>query len=340
MTANEFKSELKQLAGGYLFCGEEDYLKRHYLSAARDIVVGKDDFFNRIIITQDNYSPSFLMSSIESLPVMNEKKFIEVLGLNFNDMKEQELDEFIDVLQKLPKYEYNVLVVYAYFDSFDIGTPKKPSKVFTKISSVIKPVIFSRETPARLASWVSKHFSSELIIALPDAVNALLKKCGNDMSVLASEIQKLCWYLKENGRDRLTEADVELVAADSKETIAFEFTDAILNGRVSSALSILNGFRLKKEKPEIILSGISKTICDMYAIKILVDSGISATEISQKLGIHSYRVGIYIKSIANVEINKLRKLADICYDADIRIKFSTLDSYSVLDRLAVEATIR
>ncbi len=340
MTANEFKSELKRLVGGYLFCGDEDYLKRHYLSAAREATIGKDDFFNRIIITEDNYSPSFLMSSIESLPVMSEKKFIEMFGINFNEMKEQELDDFIEIISKLPNYEYNVLIVFAYPDSIDIGTQKKPSKLYTKLSSVMKPVVFARETPARLSAWVAKHFSSELIIALPDSVNALIDKCGNDMSILASEIKKLCWYLKENGRDRLTEADVMLVSADSKETQAFEFTDAILNGRPSTALSILSEFRLKKEKPEIVLSGISKTVCDMYAIKVLLDSGVSPLEISQKLGIHSYKVTIYTRSVSKVDINKLRKLADICYDADIRIKFSSLDSYSVLDRLAVEATLR
>ena len=119
MTASEFRNELKHLSGGYLFCGEEDYLMRHYLAAARDSVVAKDDIFNRIIITSDNYSPDVLMSALESLPVMSDRKFIEISGLPLGDMKEQDTDDLCDILSRLPEYEYNILIIYADADNFD-----------------------------------------------------------------------------------------------------------------------------------------------------------------------------------------------------------------------------
>ena len=51
MTPSEFRTELKKLKGGYLFCGEEDYLKRHYLSSLRKTAVEEGDVFNHIIIS-------------------------------------------------------------------------------------------------------------------------------------------------------------------------------------------------------------------------------------------------------------------------------------------------
>ncbi len=340
MTANEFKSELKHLSGGYFFCGEEDYLKRYYIGAARDAVTEKNDIFNRILITADNYSSEFLMSSIESLPVMNDRKYIEISGLPFDEMKEQDLDDMTEVLSKLPDYEYNVLIIYADSENFDAGTQKQPSKLLKKFSSVVKPVFFPRETPARLAAWVAKHFSAELVVAPPDAVNALLGKCGCDMSVLSSEIEKLCWYLKASQREKLTEADVALVTSESKEIAAFDFTNAILDGKVSKALSILTELRLKKEKPEMILSGISKVICELCAVKTLMESGAGAQIIAQKLKMHPFKTGLYMKSASATDSDKLRRLASICYDADIRIKSTPLDSYVILDRLTVESATR
>ena len=159
MTASEFRNELKHLSGGYLFCGEEDYLMRHYLAAARDSVVAKDDIFNRIIITSDNYSPDVLMSALESLPVMSDRKFIEISGLPLGDMKEQDTDDLCDILSRLPEYEYNILIIYADADNFDPGTAKTPSKLFKKLPPAVKPVMFPRETPARLASVSYTHLT-------------------------------------------------------------------------------------------------------------------------------------------------------------------------------------
>lgn len=340
MTASEFKNELKHLSGGYLFCGEEDYLMRHYLAAARNSVVSKEDIFNRVIITEDNYSPDTLMSAIEALPVMNDRRFIEIFGLPLNDFKEQDTDELCDVLSRLPQYEYNILILYADADNFDPGSVKAPSKLLKKFSAVIKPVLFPRESPSRLATWTAKHFAAGLIIAPPDAVNLLISRCGCDMSALASEIEKLTCYLKAMGREKLTEEDVALVSSESREIAAFDFANAILEGKTGKALSILSDLRLKKERPEIILSGITRVICDLCAVKALLESGANSQTVAQRLKMHSYKAGLYIKSASGTDSAKLKRLASICYDADIRIKSTPLDSYSVLDRLTVEASMR
>lgn len=340
MTPVEFKQELKNLRGGYFFCGEEDYLKKYYFDAAAKAVMPDDDVFNRVCINRDNYSPETLMSAITALPVMAERKLIEVTDLPLSEMTDTETDELISVLSSLPDYEYNVLLMSVGSDGFDMGTPKQPSKTMKKFSEVLKPVVFAKETPARLASWCAKHFSSERIIALPDTVSALLDRCGCDMYNLSSEIAKLCFYLKQNGRDRLTVDDVVNVASESKEIAAFDFANAILDGKTDAAISILNELEARKEKPEIILSGITRVVCDLYAVKLLTDGGVNAQAISSKLKMHEYKAKLYVKSVSKTDASALSSLVKSCYDADIKIKSTPLDSYAVLDRLAIQASLR
>ncbi len=340
MKAADFKAELKRLVGGYLFYGEEDYLKSHYLEAARDCVTDKGDFFNRIIITADNYSPELLMSHIEALPVMSEKKFIEISGLSLNDMKESEISELTEILGRLKEYEYNVLIIVTNTENFDEGTPKKPSKLLNTLSSVLTPVSFPKESPARLASWVVKHFTSELIVAPPTAVDLLIKRCSYSMSMLSTEIKKLCCFLKEQGREKLTEEDVKLVSSETSDFAEFDFANAILDRNTSYALSILTEYRLKKVRPEMILGGIIRNVTDLYLVRTMLDSGESADTIAKKTKIHSFKVGLYAKSSAKTTPEKLKDLLFICYEADKKIKSSQLDSYTVLDRLAVEASAR
>ncbi len=334
MTAAEFKQELKKLSGGYLFCGEEAYLKRHYLSAARNETVAVGDVFNHVLIEGDSYTSNALMSAIETLPMMAEKKLIELSGIDFNSMTKEEIEELALVLETLPNYEYNILIIYAEHDELDIGTPKQPSQIMKKLSGVIKPVVFSRETPARLSSWVAKHFASEQIVACPSEVNALLQLCGCDMFTLSSEISKLCMFLKANGREKLTEADVKAVCCQSKEIASFDFANAILEGRPDAAFSILKEMKLRKERPEILLSGISRVICDLLLVKTLQEQGDGSQAIAKKLKMHEYKAGLYYKSASKTSGARLRKIAQECADTDLLIKSSPLDSYKLLDRLA------
>lgn len=347
MTPNEFRAELKKLSGGYLFCGEENYLKRHYLDALRKASVDVSDVFNHISINSESYTPERLFSAIEALPMMAEKKLIEISSLPFSQMKEDELDEFCSVMQRLSDYEYNIVVVYTETDELDIGTDKAPSKEFAMLCKHLTPVVFAKETPARLASWTAKHFASELIIAPPDEVRLLLDRCGCDMFALSNEIDKLSCYLKSQGRERLTKEDIILICGERKEIAAFDFANAILDGDPKRAFSILDEMKNQKEKPELILAGISRVVGDLVIIRTMLDRGLTYLQISEKLkgikGNGSFsdkKVALYAKNASRTTPERLNRLAERCYDADMLIKSTPLDKYVVLERLVAEASSR
>lgn len=340
MTPTEFRSELKKAAGGYLFCGEEGYLKRHYLTALRGQLGVEGDVFNHVRLTEQTYSPEALAAAVESLPMMAEKKLIEVSGLFLSDMKEADLEELCAILSLLPHYEYTVLVLLCEPDELAIGTPKQPTKAFARLGEVVKPVVFNHETPARLASWVAKHFAAEQIVAPPDTVTLLLDRCGCDMYALSSEIEKLSCYLKAKGRERLETEDVIRVSSESPQIAAFDFANAILDAQADKAFSILNELKRRKEKPEILLGGISHVIADLTVVKTLLDAGMTATAIASRLKMHEFKAKLYVKSAARTDASALRLLAERCYEADLKIKSTGLDSYAVLDRLAAEAVGR
>ena len=340
MTPSEFKSELKKLNGGYLFYGEEDYLKRHYLLGARKEVVFEGDVFNHVVINSENYSPEYLLSAIEALPVMADKKLIEITSLYYSSMSEADLEQFCNIISKLPNYEYNVLIVYTEPDELDEGRKNAPSSELSALCKVLKPVYFESQTPAKLADWTYRHFVKELIVAPHDLVSMLVNMCGCDMFTLSNEINKLCCYIKSQGKDRLTLEDINLVCSERKDIAEFEFTNAILDGSSDRAFAVLSEMKKGKEKPEIILSGISKTIGDLFIIKTMLNDGYSLDYVAKKLSYHSYKVSLYAKSASKTDIAVLKALNERCYEADKLIKSTGADSYTVLERLALEASRR
>ena len=102
MNINDFKSRLKSGSptGWYIFAGEEDYLKKFYLSELRRSILGDDDLglavFNHVVFDAMDMDIAALAEAIESPPMMQEYKLIEWRFANITDMKESEIKAFSD----------------------------------------------------------------------------------------------------------------------------------------------------------------------------------------------------------------------------------------------------
>lgn len=338
MDAVEFRNVIKnnRLSGGYLFYGDEEYMKQFCLTSARQSVIQTEDVFNHIKLTADNYSLSIFANSIEALPVFADKKFIEIHSLDIAGMKESEFEDFTDVLNNLPEYDYNVVIIYMSPDSFDVGTAKYPSKLLTTLSKLLTPVAFDYETPAKLIKWVQQHFKISGIVIEPDICNRLISNVGQSMYRLKSEIDKLSANILSHGRDHVTEDDIENITVHTKSIDPFDFANAILDGNMDKAFYVLTDMKERKEKPEIILSQVSRVYDDLCMIKSLHECGLSSQMIASKLKIHEYRTSLYLKSTSKRSIDALRHAVELCFEADVKIKNTALDNYAVLDKLVVE----
>ena len=155
MTVTELKNQIKLgLCGAYLFYGEEGYLKRHYLNSVRSALIPDPDAaaFNHIILRADENDLSFesLESTFAAMPMMAEKKLVEIHGVDFTKITASDKDAFVSALESLEDYPFNVVVIFTEESELNPGTPKKPSAVFKALSAVSKPVQFSYESPERM----------------------------------------------------------------------------------------------------------------------------------------------------------------------------------------------
>ena len=335
----DFKSMLKgDLSGGFFFFGEEDYLKQHYISLARNAAIGEDGFadLNVIRIDGEDYDPDKLSDIFAVPPMMSEKKFIELRGLDIDKMKSTEFDVLCEVLALLPEYGFNVFVLSVPFDSFDAGyLPKAPSPRLTALAGVITAVQFDLMPPGKLASWIKRHFNHEKVAADDALCSYLVDYCGRNMFVLKNEIDKLCAYVKSFGRDRLSIEDIKEAAIQSTEFGAFAFSNAIMQGDTETALSLLSLYKMEKKEPIIVMGEVTKVFSDMLFVKVLSDSGLTYLDISAALKgqkISDYKAKLYAKSVSKIPMEKMQHIISLCRDTDISLKNSGI-GYVALERL-------
>ena len=331
-----FRKQLKKgVSGGFLFFGEEDYLKSFAVSAAREALCPDPTFalFNDVRIDALDYSAGALLDALTPPPMMAEQKLVTVSGLNLGALRSSEIEDLCEALEALREYDYNVLILSVPAGQMEEGIlPKRPSALLTRLGEYLTPVRFEPISGARLAGWVGKHFQHHGVSADPDVCAYLIDFCGKSMFTLSSETEKLAYYVLQHGRQTVTRADVDRVSVSELSADTFALANAILDGKYEDAMSALEVMRFRREEPVMILSEVSRAICDLVTVKAFLDEGIQAGEIAALMKMNEYRVRIYCASAANKSMKRLRRAVELCSEADLSLKQS-MQGYLAIERL-------
>ncbi len=331
----DFRAQIKSSpAKGYLFFGEEDYMKKFALDTAIAAICPDPTFafFNEIRLDSFSYSPEALLDALMPAPMMADRKIVILSGIDFTAMKATELDSLCKTLESLDEYDYNTLIINTSADRFDEGMlPKRPSSALSRLSEYLCPVQFEKNSPSRLAAWVAKHFQHNGVNAPGDVCSFIIERCGRDMFNLANETDKLSFFVLSQGRGEVTQKDVLNVAIPVGEHDAFAFTNAIGARRRDEALEILRDMKGRRQEPILIIGEISKTVCDMLSVAILRSDGLTQREIAAATGLHEYKAGVILRTLPDEGM--CRRMLERCRAADLEIKSFSSDGYAVIEKL-------
>lgn len=344
----EFLKRIKENAdGNYLFYGEEDYLKAHSLKSFKD-AMGLDEsleIFNLIKIDVLDYDAERLIDALSMPPMMAEKKLVVVNGLNIKKMNRGgrsddgegsvgELRELIDAIKHLEEFDYNNLIIIIPAENITEDEPKKKlPAALASLSEYLIPVKFEASTPQKLSLWVARHFEHHGIKARAEDCTHLVNFCGRDMFILSGEVEKLSLYAKAQGRDYIVREDIPLICCAEMEYGAFEFSNAILEGRKNDALSILRVMKFKQIEPLAIMGELSGILSDLLKIKILLGAGKNLQQIEQETRMNSYKVKLYVGSARRMELSRLQAIVLAATEADLAMKFQFDAGYLHLEKL-------
>ena len=332
----DFRRQIKApCGGGYLFFGDEDYLKAYAVRMARDVICSDPSFaiFNDARLDVMDYTADRLLDALMPPPMMAEYKIVTLSGLDLNAMRPSEIDELCGVLEAAEEYPYNLLIVSIPAKGMEIGyLPKRPSGILNRLGEILTPVHFERTTPQKLAGWVGRHLEHNGVSADASVCRALIDTCGSDMFTLAAETDKLSYYVLSQGRTVAAAEDVPYVCCAVEEYDAFALANAIMEGRREDALQVLAQQRFRRVDPIIVLGEINRIFCDLLTVKTMSADSVPSAQISSALKMHEYKVGLYQRASAAIPWDRMRATVTLCTEADEMLK-SSQRGYQVLERL-------
>ena len=335
MTATELKARIKSLnvGGAYIFSGEEDYLKKYYLSELVGVCCPDEAFslFNRVVFDGADIDLAEIAEAVKSPPMMSDFKLIEWKYPDLEHMKESERKTLEQIAESIKDYPYIVLILFTDIDGFNPGTQKRPSKLSSRFSKQFEVINFEKSTDAQLIGWLKRHFDAEGLISDQETLSALIFRSGHSMQVLSEEVKKLSAYAKANTLPAVTKKEVDFVASSTLECDAFALSGAITDKNREKAFLALKDMMMRRLEPGAVLATLSRSFGELVTVALLLDEGMDAKDIESTLKWNQYKIKICISSAKKWGLSKLSGATARLRELDAESKSGGISGYKSIE---------
>ena len=265
----QLKSDLKEgTAGcGYLFWGPESYLREYYLGQLRKTLVpGGFEEFNYHRMEGKDLTVQALVEAAEAMPMMAERTLIVVTDLDLFKLNEDQRGRMIAFLEDIPPY---CCVVFVY-DTIEYKPNRTMKKLYKAVTDHLQSVEFRPAGSSELTAWIARRFQALGKEIDRQTAEYLIFLCGDLMTGLVPEIEKIGAYAKGK---TVTQRDVDAVADPVLSAEVFRLSDAVLQGQYDRAAAILGDLLKMQTEPILILAALGSQLRRIYTARMAIDSG-------------------------------------------------------------------
>lgn len=337
----ERKKLLDELESGslrqiYLIYGKETFLIEEIQEKFKTLLNPAMMDFNLSVIDGKETNLEEFRSSIETLPFMDEKRYIIVKDFellrgkkkNFTDSDEKEL---VSVLKNISETTVLVFVNYG-----DIDKRKAIYKEINKIGTVCE---MKKLDDMSLLNWCRKEFDSRGVKISNSDVTYFIELTGyrdrtseTTLNDVEQEITKLCSYV---GDDEIITKDIIRNLLSSKvENDIFQLIDMIGSKNAKRSYKILSDMIESGESILGIFAMLSKQFNQIMQVKSLQEDRVPQNLIKDTLKMHPYTFNKISRQAKNYDEDSLLSIVNYISDYDYKIKQGLME-----DSLAAEILI-
>src|SRR5260370_10640530 len=129
---------------------------------------------------------------------------------------------------------------------------------------------------AALETWISKRAAGLCVKITPAAAATLANFIGNQLRMLAHELDKLATYVGPGAA--ITVEDVRQLSAQVQAARTFDLTDALAHGNRKQALDLLHDLLADGEPPLRLISTITWQVRSLLLVKELAGDGLRISQ--------------------------------------------------------------
>lgn len=330
----------------YILFGPDEFSLREELELIKDGLGDRESLAsNTTIFEGKQVSLNQLMDACIALPFLGSHRLIIVEGLlarfsNFSKgakyadeagegqalrRDKGEWGEFEKRVGNMPQSTALILID---------GQIKKGNALLKRLAPLATVKEFPLLRGAALEGWIRGRVKEGNGTISPEAVRMLASLVGENLWVLASEIEKLLLYTA--GR-RIDEGDVKQVVSYAREANVFTMVDALIEGRAARAAPLLHQLLQEGDTAPYLLVMITRQLRLLVQSKELSLQGFSPAEVKARLALTSdYVLNKALEQGRRYSMERLEQVYRKLLETDLSIKRGLWRGELALDLLVAD----
>jgi len=186
---------------------------------------------------------------------------------------------------------------------------------------------------AAIKGWITQRAKGRGVTITPEAAALLADFIGNQLRLLANELDKLATYV--GAGETITVEAVRMLSAQVQEARIFDLTDAMAQRNTKRALDILHDLLADGEPPLKLISTITAQVRSLLLVKELSQQGKRSSEIASTIGIAPFVADKALRQVGKFTPMQLENAYRRLLATDAALKRSRMTPEMALDLLVV-----
>jgi DNA polymerase III subunit delta len=301
--------------------GEESWLVDETIRQIESVALAPEvREFNRDVFYGDEAEAQAIVSAAQTLPWLGSQRLVLVRAAD-----------------ALPRAAEPPLVAYCKQPSpstcliFAAQRAETSRPLFALLMKQPWTVRFRRLLGRELSTWIEQRITARGGRITSDAVAALIEAVGNDLRLLANEIDKLATFV---GSEQAIDIDsLMALTSDIREMSVFELARLLSAADLAEAWRAWSKFASSGAYPGLALGAIIHHVRQLWRIKLAQGAGASPERLARELNIPAFTVRRLSAQAATLEPERLRQWLEALLEADQTLKRSGLPPQAVFERL-------
>lgn len=319
-----------------LCCIQEPYLWDMLKSVLQNDVLGGNFLsFNYEHLDARTLSPEALVSALETLPLMGERRVVVVEKVPLQKEELQKNEELLNTLcESVLHRPPHVLLVLGFE-----GEKPFRGKVLRQMEADLQRISLSPLTEPELERFVMKKWQQRgitpekgvvsLLISSSEYLDPRAEKNLYDVENLVASTASLA----KNGL--LYRRDVEEALISPSERNIFALMDAINDRHAASACALIKGYESLGEDPFRLFYMLVRQVRNMIGVKRAEGTRLSPRDGQARLKLSSFEYGKLRRGVQNYTEKELIAYHDRLFSMEKRMKTQVFDLESELERFAL-----
>lgn len=261
----------------------------------------------------------------DSIPFLTERRLVLVHDLLSNKPGKALLDQLVEYLPTMPESTR-----LFFLESSSLRSNHRLLKLADKSENGYVKA-FNRPQGGRLQQWIRQRAADAGGEISPQAVQMLATDIGNDLTIMANEIEKLILF--KHGADIIEAEDVARLCPYVAEASIFDLVDALGNRDGKQAAILLQQKLTEGADPFYLFAMIVRQFRLLIQVKELGEEGLRPPAIAKAARIHSFVAGKLYQQSNHFSLPQLERIYAHLLETDVGVKTGRADMVTSLNLL-------